>query len=86
MRFSISLDTGTPGGNRKERQSRDGIAIDRRRKRRDRVTISSMPAGVQKRRDMRFSISLDTGTPFDNNPNLVVPIGDGFGFIVFIKQ
>ena len=24
------------------------------------------------------------GTPFDNNPNLVVPIGDGFGFIIQI--
>lgn len=25
------------------------------------------------------------GVPNDNNPNLVVPIGDGFGFVIYLK-
>lgn len=51
----------------------------------ERTPRSSLGARLKAEARARVSRTILSGVPNDNNPNLVVPIGDGFGFVIYPK-
>ncbi len=47
--------------------------------------LKSPPQKHDYRRTLFSHAPVAFGVPFDNNPNLVVPIGDGFGFVIYLN-